>query len=94
MGSYAVLWNDGAEQVEVGKLELDAAGVRFEGERVHEVRYEEIRSVHVGRRPVERLLGRPTLVLGLAAGAVRIGSVDGMGAIADLAARLARRRRG
>jgi hypothetical protein len=94
MASYAVLWCDTVGGVEVGKLELDDDRVRLEGARRQEVSYGEIESLHIGRLSVERLLGRPTLVLGLAgAGLLRISSLDGLGALTELAEKLGRLKR-
>ena len=79
-----------------GKLELEPKGLRFEGSagsrrapHVHRVPYEEIEAVHVGRGNPERLGGRPSLVLDLAAGGpLRIGSINGVGLLNELAERL------
>lgn len=96
MESYAVLWSESSDGVEAGKLELEPTGLRFEGRRgdsggprVHRVFYEDIEGVHVGRRLAERLAGRPSLVLELAVGGpLRIGSLDRVGIVAELAERL------
>jgi hypothetical protein len=96
MESYAVLWSEPSEPVEAGKLELEPKGLRFEGSaasrrapRVHRVPYEEIEAVHVGRGNPERLGGRPSLVLDLVAGGpLRIGSINGVGLLNELAERL------
>jgi hypothetical protein len=96
MTSYAVLWNEANEGVQAGKLELEPNALRFEGSSgarklplVHRVFYEDIESVRVGRRVAERLAGKPALVLELAVGGpLRIGSVDGIGVLTELAERL------
>lgn len=95
MSSYAVLWSDPADEVEAGKLELEARGLRFEGRygvhgsQVHRVYYDDIEGVHVGRTPQERIDGRPALVLDLACGGpLRIGSVGGVGTLTEIAERL------
>jgi hypothetical protein len=101
MESYAVLWSEPSEPVEAGKLELEPKGLRFEGSagsrrapHVHRVPYEEIEAVHVGRGSPERLGGRPSLVLDLAAGGpLRIGSITGVGLLNELAERLGNLRR-
>ncbi len=98
MESYAVLWSEPNEPVHAGKLELEPNGLRFEGSRgtrsrahVHRVYYEDIESVHVGRRVSERLAGRPALVLDLAVGGpLRISSMQGPGILSELAERLGR----
>ncbi|HET7567777.1 MAG TPA: hypothetical protein VFJ91_07295 [Gaiellaceae bacterium] len=96
MESYAVLWSEPAQPVRAGKLELEPTGLRLEGSlgrrggrQVHRVFYEDIESVHVGRGNGERLAGRPALVLDLAVGGpLRIGSVQGLGVLSELAERL------
>ncbi len=98
MESYAVLWSEPSQAVQAGKLELEPNALRFEGSRgprgrahVHRVFYEDIESVHVGRRVSERLAGRPALVLELAVGGpLRIGSMQGPGILSELAERLGR----
>jgi hypothetical protein len=91
MESYAVMWSGSSDGVEVGKLELEPESLRFEGARasVHRVFYEDIEAVHVGRGLGERLGGRPSLVLDLAVGGpLRIGSLDRVGVLTELAERL------
>ena len=97
MSSYAVLWSQPRREVEAGKLELEPGGIRFEGSRarrrahVHRLRYREIEGVRIGRGAQERLCGRPSVVLDLAAGgALRIGLVDGPGKRGELADELTR----
>ncbi len=97
MSSYAVLWSEPRHEIEAGKLELEARSLRFEGSRgrrsarVHRVSYEDIDGVRIGHRKQERLGGRPAIVLDLAAGGpLRIGSVDGVGTVAELADELTR----
>jgi hypothetical protein len=100
MSSYAVLWSEPLRDVEAGKLELEPGSLRFEGSRgprgrrVHRVYYDDIDGVRIGHRPRERLHGRPALVIDLAEGGpLRIGSVDGVGTVSELADELTRRRR-
>ncbi|MGD0714199.1 MAG: hypothetical protein ABSB24_08450 [Gaiellaceae bacterium] len=96
MTSYAVLWNEASEGVQAGKLELEPNALRFEGSGgtrsaplVHRVFYEDIESVHVGRCVAERLGGKPALVLELAVGGpLRIGSIDSVGVLNELAEHL------
>jgi hypothetical protein len=91
MESFAVLWSESYHSPRAGKLELDRAGLRFEGEQTHRVYYEDIEAVHVARDRRERLRGRPALVLDLAAGGpLRIGSLGGVGILTELAERLGR----
>jgi hypothetical protein len=100
VSSYAVLWSEPRQDVEAGKLELEQSGLRFEGARgrrpahVHRVLYGEIERVRIGLRSQERLCGRPSVVLDLAAGGpLRIGIFDGPGTRAELADLLTRRTR-
>ena len=96
MSSYAVLWSEPGQPVRAGKLELELESLRFEGalgsrspRHIHRVAYEDIDAVHVGRGPRERLAGRPALVLDrFVGGPVRIGSVQGVGVLNELAERL------
>ena len=97
MSSYAVLWSEPQHEVEAGKLELEPASLRFEGSRgrrgahVHRVSYADIYGVRVGHGAQERLGGRPSLVLELAIGGpLRIGSVDCVGTVSELADELTR----
>jgi hypothetical protein len=91
MTSYSVLWDDSTDS-EAGRLELQPHGIRFEGvAHTHMLFFEDIESVHVGRAPAERLAGKPSLVLARHAGRpVRIGSLDGLGALNELAGMLGR----
>ena len=95
MESYAVLWSPPSKPVEAGKLELEPAGLLFEGPTgSRQVAYEEIAAVHVGRVGRERLGGRPALVLDLVAGGpLRIGSINGVGLLHELDERLGAMRR-
>jgi hypothetical protein len=91
MTSYSVIWDDGFE-AEAGRLEVESHGIRFEGvAHSHTLFYEDIESVHVGRAAEERLAGKPSLVLARHAGRpVRVGSLDGLGALNELAGTLGR----
>ncbi|HLX32733.1 MAG TPA: hypothetical protein VKR79_08185 [Gaiellaceae bacterium] len=97
MSSYAVLWSEPLQGVEAGKLELEPAGLRFEGSHgprgacVHRIYYDDIDGVRVGYQAQERLAGRPALVLDLhSGGPLRIGAVDGVGTVSELADELTR----
>ena len=91
MSSYAVLWSEPRRGVETGKLELEPKSIRFEGLHVHRVYYEDIECVRIGHDAGERLAGRPAVVVDLLEGGpLRIGSVDGLGTIAELADELTR----
>src|ERR1700758_4621013 len=90
MESFAVLWSESHLPARAGKLQLDASGLTFEGPHFdHHVYYEDIEAVHVARHPAERLAGRPALVIDLAVGGpLRIGSLEGVGVLSELAERL------
>ncbi|MGZ4258052.1 MAG: hypothetical protein ACXVRE_09830 [Gaiellaceae bacterium] len=62
--TYGVVWREGASQLATGKLELRASGVRLEGRLgTQDISYTGVSSVHVGRKPEERIDGRPSIVL-------------------------------
>jgi hypothetical protein len=97
MSSYAVLWSEPLREIETGKLELEPDGIRFEGSHggrggcVHRVHYDDMESVRIGHHTRERLGGRPAVVVGLdEGGPLRIGSVDRIGTVAELADELTR----
>jgi hypothetical protein len=89
--SYAVIWSNADGILRAGKLVLGPAALRLEGaqrrsrESTHALRYEDLRGGELA--PIgERLQGLPTLVLRDAAGAkLRIASLDGRGAIHEVA---------
>jgi hypothetical protein len=97
MSSYAVLWSEPLRDIEAGKLELEPGGLRFEGSRgpcghrVERIYYDDIDGVRIGHGEPERLRGRPVVVVDLAeGGSLRIGSVDGVGTVSELADELTR----
>ena len=97
MSSYAVLWSEPLCDLETGKLELEPESIRFEGSRggrcgcIHRVYYDDIDGVRIGHHKGERLAGKPAVVVDLDdGGSVRIGSVDGVGTVAELADELTR----
>jgi hypothetical protein len=97
VSSYAVLWSEPRREVEAGKLELEPGGIRFEGSHgrlrthVHRLGYRQIERVRIGHCAQERLRGRPSVVLDLAAGGpLRIGLVDEPGKRGQLADELTR----
>jgi hypothetical protein len=99
--SYAVVWseNDGplyAGKVELGRRWLVLAGAaRPALESLRRLFFEEVADVHVERQAASRLAGRPTLVLERRqGGSVRIASVEGAGALHELAEALAAAREG
>lgn len=97
MSSYAVLWSEALCDIEAGKLELEPGSIRFEGSHgprgacVHRVYYDNMLGVHIGYRENDRLRGRPTVVVDLMDGTpLRIGAVDGLGTVSELADELTR----
>ena len=67
--SYAVIWRDGEGRPVAGKLELTGAGFLLEGRRAEgevvqvTLAFTELAAVRVGRAPLERMNGRPSLIL-------------------------------
>jgi len=95
MSSYAVLWSEPLCKPETGKLELDPESIRFEGSEgggcVHRIYYDDIDGVRIGYLQPDRLAGRPVVVVDLEEGGpLRIGSVDGVGIVSELADELTR----
>ena len=89
--SYGVVWREGGRPVVAGKLELLPLGLRLEGRnRVRDIPYERLASVHVGRSAAERLDGRPSVVLERRGGeAVTISTVAQSSLVGEIAERLA-----
>jgi hypothetical protein len=97
MSSYAVVWCEPRCELETGKLELCSESIRFEGSHggrhgcVHRVYYDDIEGVRIGHHTGERLCGKPAVVVDLEdGGPLRIGSVDGVGTVSELADELTR----
>ncbi|HUZ16182.1 MAG TPA: hypothetical protein VMU72_08370 [Gaiellaceae bacterium] len=97
MSSYAVLWSEPLCKPETGKLELEPESIRFEGSRagcggcVHRIYYDDIDGVRIGYLERDRLAGRPSVVVDLEdGGPLKIGSVDGVGIVSELADELTR----
>lgn len=66
--SYAVKWSEPDGRVYTGRLELKPRALRLEGRNgsgpvVREIGYEELRGLHIGQEPDERLGGQAALVL-------------------------------
>ncbi len=89
--TYGVVWREGASELATGKLELLASGVRLEGlEGTCEIAYGGVSGVHVGRRPEERIDGRPSIVLERFGGPpVTIATVAQPSLVGEIAERLA-----
>jgi hypothetical protein len=89
--TYGVVWREGASKLATGKLELRASGVRLEGrEGSRDIPYATVSGVHVGRRPEERIDGRPSIVLEqFGTPAVTIATVAQPSLVGEIAERLA-----
>jgi hypothetical protein len=88
--SYAVLWKEDEGSTIAGKLELVDDTIRLEGTNGHVVRLslsmDAVGSARIGRTQVERVRGRPVLVLELrGGGTLRIAMLSGSGALHELA---------
>ena len=90
--SYAVVWEEENGPVFAGRLELrdgrlDLIGTALgSGPTRRTLHFSELGPVWVERRRTLRLVGRPTLVAEVAAGPrLRISSLDGAGALHELA---------
>jgi hypothetical protein len=98
--SYAVAWQEGADPVRHGKLELRPGALVLEGSdcvgpRRRQVAYDEVTSAHVARIPGDRLSGRQTLVVDRrSATSLRIAGVAQPGIILELAENLTALRTG
>jgi hypothetical protein len=92
--SYGVVWREGAKPLARGKLELLPRAVRLDGMAgsepvTHEIAYDYLSEIRVGRTPDERIDGRPCLVLEPRTGdRVTIASVAQSGVVGELAERL------
>lgn len=89
--SYGVVWREGEAPVVAGKLELLPRVLRLEGrEGLHDIRYDEVTRVRIGRSPADRLEGRPSVVLERRGGnPVTITTVAQANLVGEIAERLA-----
>ena len=93
--NYAVTWEEPDGSQRSGRLELGPDLLRLEGQIgglpvEHGIRYRDIVRYRMARETGERLHGRPTLIVDLAAGAsVKVASVAKSGVVAELASLLA-----
>jgi sulfide:quinone oxidoreductase len=90
--SYSIAWWEAGEPTYIGRLDLYPGHAQLEG-RTRDgaatgelwVSYDELLSAHVGRGPVERLDGRPALVVGRADGsALHVVTLEGLGTLQEL----------
>jgi hypothetical protein len=92
--SYGVVWCVGREPLSRGKLELLPEALRLDGvtgaeHSVHEIAYDDLTVVHVGRTKVERLKGKPALVLERRSGpAIRVAAASQSWVVNELLERL------
>ena len=93
--SYGVVWREGSLPLASGKLELLPRAVRLDGmvgavPTTRQIPYELLSEIRIGRSAVDRIDGRPTLVLASRTGNhYAIASVAQAGVIAEIAERLA-----
>jgi hypothetical protein len=97
--SYGVVWREGTHPLARGKLELLPHSLRLEGmsgsePTTHEIAYDDLAEIRVGRSRKERIDGRPSLVLVPSTGeSLSIASVAQWGVVAELAEAVSSRTR-
>jgi hypothetical protein len=95
MESYGVVWQENDAAPVAGKLEIDSARLRLEGNdcdhlSARTLPIADLVAVRIGRESRERLDGRPTLLLEFSnIGTVRIAALTQAGIVAEIAERLA-----
>src|SRR5580765_1332727 len=93
--SYGVVWREGENPLARGKLELLPRALRLDGmvgsmPIVRELPYESLSEIRIGRSSLDRIDGRPSLVLEPRTGdTLSIASVAQAGVLAEIAERLA-----
>ena len=93
--SYGIVWREGSEPTATGKLELLPGRLRLDGLAgsqpvTHELDYEGIGSIRVGRDSADRLDRRSTIVIERRSGApFTIAAVEQPGIVGEIVARLA-----
>jgi hypothetical protein len=97
--TYAVTWQEPDGHVYSGKLEvrptsIGLEGANGEGAKAKIVPFEELIGIHIGRSTGDRLEGRPSLVLDLQRGSVKIASVAQPGILSEIAEQIASFTRG
>ena len=94
MPTYAVSWEERGQPLSTGRLELAESSLLLNGGNVlgralRELSYGEMTGLRFGRKPADRLGGRPALVLELRDGTcLRIWSIIQPGILSELAERL------
>lgn len=88
--SYAVLWSQGDGPTMAGKLELADDAILLEGQNGRVVHVSlplaAVASARIGRTGVERLHGRPVLLIDMRCGQrIRVATLAGAGALHELA---------
>lgn len=95
--TYAIVWREPDGTACTGSVETGAQALAFRGAAAgraveREVRFADLAGVRTLRTGHDLIDGRTTLLLELAAGgALHVAAVAGVGALAELAALLARR---
>ena len=93
--TYAVTWQEQADQTQSGKLELRRRSLVLDGmdgigPSSAEVRYRDIAGFRVARESAEKIAGRPTLILDRRSGpSIRIAGIVQPGIVSELAEHLA-----
>ena len=93
--SYGVVWREGEHPLARGKLELLPRALRLDGMSgsmpiVRELPYDSLSEIRIGRSSLDRIDGRPSLVLEPRTGdTLSIASVAQAGVLAEIAERLA-----
>ncbi len=91
MSSYAVIWRENDGPLYAGRLDVGERLLRLQGtsrrgqESRRTIAFDELADVEVDRDRRDRLAGRPAIRIERRRGVpVRVGSVDGRGALAEL----------
>lgn len=97
MPTYAVKWREPSGQTFIGRLAFDPRTLRLDGRRSganeppvnRQLRYDELQSLRIGSRGVDRLDGRPALVVEWPEGAYLVaGAGQGAPIVQELVDRL------
>jgi hypothetical protein len=87
--NYAILWSEAGGPVIAGKVELRDGSLIFDGtngtRRRFAIALADVVSVRIARGPGDRLQGRPVLLLDTSQGDVRVATLNGTGALHELA---------